>query len=1516
MEDNNLDDYNAEEKNEELEKKKKVPTEVILNKPKDDPLFFYPDDYREKIRVENNIPSFLIQEYGKIGIPYQLRNNVFFLSNEEIVVGCGNSFDIFNISKNTRKSLPSQDIKGIGCISVTKCRKYIAVGECGYFPNILIYQYFMDDEQSPIKLYRIMRKGTENSFSALCFNDEGTLLASAGSEPDHNLIIWNWKTENIILKAKAFSQEVFTVNFSDNFEGKLITSGMGHIKFWEMANTFTGLKLQGELGKFGQVDLSDVYAYLEFPDGKILCGTEQGTILLWEGIFIKTQVFISEDIPCHGIEKKSDKSEENEITKSYINTQIECMYWEGLSTIITSGHDGYIKWWNYMEIENAEIDDNFRSFIQPIKSEIVINKVTGKPAKIISIVPNYLNKDLIKYINGEKIDKEKNAIFNINNLFWIIQDSHGFMYKAYISFENSISSIKEIEILYSGFSKNILTATPLENTPYLIVEASDNKICLVNAICPEFPDEKIICSYNTISDFIATSCCIITPISESEDPTVLLSGFQTGLVRIYQFNPKRNYSFEIINQIKIHDNAVIFLKVSPEDRSWLLSGTRYEVFIQLVQSWNNITPLFFIRKEDGINDIDWLSSSKYFIIALNDGSVEQISVKAMQNNTDTYELANYDYKKMYLRNSYQLLDSIEANKKKLFKKQEEPCKGKVYSLKCANMFIEDDFLVTCCEPYENYIFLCSFELDRIPNNECTIEENVYVNLRPTNHWVVDKQKTINTRVIADIMPFGDDIKYNKNELHIKLVSKDILVVLNMNGSGIVQIHHKKNYSQYIEIYANPSNDNILLNAFFSSSTNMLNFCYSDGTIVNYLIDFESILSYISFVKINLTDKKMLEKDNFNEEEYDKKHLEFIKSELIPNSKTNKENEFYTLSKLFLKSKVENEKILNKFSCHNYDQVDVSNIKTLEQLIQMRSLENIRKDVELEAKIKKADQKKNKLREKIEILRSDFANILAKNENTPKEIKLSAEEMIVDEVYIQSIAKVINENLDDIKHKYDWLKCIEEGTIGRLDDFFLKSVKTHIVKLYTLSKERDSNFCTTIRCPALPDNFEEAYYGLEGILEEYTSKINFEAMEKEYAKYLQNNDGLEIIKEEDIMNKVAKIKARIEDFHIKTDTKSGERVNFGKDQIKIEIDQNIADTKDLEYFKKNTEKQKIANQAEKKESYDEKKLKCPVSYTLKINYDIFYTEEQMKTVFAHKLEILNFLKILYDSREEFNNELLKLRDKKIKIIQEAKLNKQKLIAINNELGIRSISNEDPKLGYEPNSKYNFPPTTPCENLDWLNLEMKEDEFSDNILQIKPDELENFIQEKYKSEKITNFSINDEENSADKKSTDIELAFPYNGGTFNIPTIPVYNELKLNYKDRGTKKQHDSIMFKKMKEISRIKLNYKKKRLIEETVEMIDNFDREVKNLRKKKLDVHFKQKLGELELFIKHEEYNILRAFETDDKLIIERLDHLNTLYKNNIQDLDNFDKLLKEHEEKVKGKEKELEEKWQVNFLF
>jgi len=133
------------------------------------------------------------------------------------------------------------------------------------------------------------------------------------------------------------------VQFSQYSENLLTTQGMGHIKFWKVAETFTGLKLKGMIGKFGQLDLSDVQDSYIFPDGKVLCGTEYGKLLLWEGNLIKCVFLIdSQTEPptlCH----------EGAINVVFSYDEL---------FIATAGVDGYIRFWDTNVIDYAECDDN------------------------------------------------------------------------------------------------------------------------------------------------------------------------------------------------------------------------------------------------------------------------------------------------------------------------------------------------------------------------------------------------------------------------------------------------------------------------------------------------------------------------------------------------------------------------------------------------------------------------------------------------------------------------------------------------------------------------------------------------------------------------------------------------------------------------------------------------------------------------------------------------------------------------------------------------------------------------------------------------------------------------------------------------------------------------------------------------------------------------------------------------------------------------------------------------------
>lgn len=64
----------------------------------------------------------------------------------------------------------------------------------------------------------------------VCHSPDGKLLASVGGDPNYMLTLWNWKQEKIVLRSKAFSQDIYRITFSTELIGQLTTSGVGHIR--------------------------------------------------------------------------------------------------------------------------------------------------------------------------------------------------------------------------------------------------------------------------------------------------------------------------------------------------------------------------------------------------------------------------------------------------------------------------------------------------------------------------------------------------------------------------------------------------------------------------------------------------------------------------------------------------------------------------------------------------------------------------------------------------------------------------------------------------------------------------------------------------------------------------------------------------------------------------------------------------------------------------------------------------------------------------------------------------------------------------------------------------------------------------------------------------------------------------------------------------------------------------------------------------------------------------------------
>lgn len=147
--------------------------------------YFYPPTHAEKTLPDSSITSRLAKFHWCAGFDAEKKNNFHILSSSEVIFAIGTTYHIYNVQTTERQIFFSKDGGGIGAITVHPLRTYFAIGEKGENPNIYIYEF------PSLKLYRILRKGTENSFSSLAWSGSGKMLASVGSQSDYTLTVWD-----------------------------------------------------------------------------------------------------------------------------------------------------------------------------------------------------------------------------------------------------------------------------------------------------------------------------------------------------------------------------------------------------------------------------------------------------------------------------------------------------------------------------------------------------------------------------------------------------------------------------------------------------------------------------------------------------------------------------------------------------------------------------------------------------------------------------------------------------------------------------------------------------------------------------------------------------------------------------------------------------------------------------------------------------------------------------------------------------------------------------------------------------------------------------------------------------------------------------------------------------------------------------------------------------------------------------------------------------------------------------
>ncbi|XP_076450023.1 cilia- and flagella-associated protein 44-like [Babylonia areolata] len=469
------------------------------------------------------------------------------------------------------------------------------------------------------------------------------------------LTVWNWIQETVLLRCKAFSQEVNHVSFNRELDGALCTAGSGHIKFWHMARTFTGLKLQGQVGRFGRSPISDIEGYLEFPDGKVLSGSEWGNLLLWDEQLIKVQIGRKGGNPCH------------------TGQVMHIMMVEG--EIITAGTDGYVRSWNFEQIDVLEAGEESALVEVDPMSEVFIG-----PSVSVYFLTQTARMKAIKHEPTEG-DKKSDSLHEDETTrhTWYCQDGNGGIWQADLSFRLAAVPPKRLLNFHSG----AIVACAVSPITYLVMTLGEDGTLRLY----DFLKKKLL----AVKVFKAKGCSLVwIPVYVDRFCATVLAGFSDGAIRRVVIDGSTTTLFgvdrmecqlKLLAALRPHSAPVTGMAYSTQEKAPGFAATPgihvcslatcsedKTIFFFHVVSADNYIPFCYVPLRYVPRHVVWSPDSgtrHHLLITCQDGIVIEMREPKAANTAETLEYRTVEMREMKFHSvKSQILHDAEVEKER------------------------------------------------------------------------------------------------------------------------------------------------------------------------------------------------------------------------------------------------------------------------------------------------------------------------------------------------------------------------------------------------------------------------------------------------------------------------------------------------------------------------------------------------------------------------------------------------------------------------------------------------------------------------------------------------------------------------------------------------------------------------------------------------------------------------------------------------------------------------------------